>query len=110
LTIHSSPQITLVHLAADTIPLVGAALEIFPLENQKKSFWVPHTQKNRNKKNKQANPTEQLRTTPKLLIFDFNDGNQNARQGPYYAMLPSCSPGFSHVVAGLHCLCVGLRR
>ncbi len=34
-------------------------------------------QKNR-KKNEQAEPTEQLQTTPKSLIFDVNDGDQNA--------------------------------
>ncbi len=66
--------------------IIGAALEIFLPE---KKSWIPRTQKNRNKKNKQAEPTEQLGTSPKLLIFDFDDGNQNTRQGPYYTMLPS---------------------
>jgi hypothetical protein len=78
--------------------LVGAALEILPPENQKKKL-VPRTQKNRNKKNKQAKPTQQLGTTPKSLTFDFDNGNQNARRGQYYKILPSCSPGFSNVVA-----------
>jgi hypothetical protein len=55
----------------DSVPMIntllGAALEIFLLEKK----WVPRTQKNRNKKNEQAKPTEQLWTTPKSLIFDF---------------------------------------
>jgi hypothetical protein len=48
----------------------------FPTRKSKKTSWVPHTQKNRNKKNEQAKPTEQLQTTPKSLIFDFNNGDQ----------------------------------
>ncbi len=72
----------------------GAALEIFLPENKEK-FLVPRTQKNRYK----AKPTEQLRTTPKLLIFDFDDGDQNARWGQYYAMLSLRSPGYSNVEA-----------
>jgi hypothetical protein len=68
-----------------------AALEIFPLEHQKNS-WVPRIQKNKNKKNKQAKPTEQLRTTLKLLIFDVDNGNQNACRGQYYTMVTSRSP------------------
>jgi hypothetical protein len=74
------------------MPNVGAALEIFPLENQKKNLGFHVSKKNRNKKNEQAKPTEQLRTTPKLLIFNVDDGDQNARRGQYYAMLPLCSP------------------
>jgi hypothetical protein len=46
----------------------------------------------RNKKNEQAKPTDQLGTTLKSLIFDFDDGNQNACRGQYYAMLPLHSP------------------
>jgi hypothetical protein len=78
---------------------VGAALEIFLPENQNNS-WVPHSiQKNRNRKNKQAEPTEQLGTTPKMLIIDFDNYNQNACRDQYYAMLPLRSPGFSNIVA-----------
>jgi hypothetical protein len=61
---------------------IGAVLEIFPLENQKKLMGSTYT-KNKNKKNEQAEPTEQLRTSPKLLIFDFGNGNQSARRGQY---------------------------
>jgi hypothetical protein len=78
--------------------LVGATLKIFPQENQKKCL-VPRPKKNRNTNKEQAKPTEQLGTTLKLLIFDVDDGNQNARQGQYYAMLPMHSPGFSKLVA-----------
>ncbi len=56
----------------------------------------------------QNNNTGQL--TPKSLIFDFNDGDQNARRGPYYAMLPSRSTGISHVVGRSGRSCVRLRR
>jgi hypothetical protein len=37
----------------------------FPARKPKETAWVPHRQINRNKKNKQAEPTEQLWTTPK---------------------------------------------
>jgi hypothetical protein len=77
-------------------PLLGAALDFFPPEN-KKLFGSTYS-KNRSKKNEQAKPTEQLRTTPKLLIFDFDDGNQKGNRDQYYAMLPSRSPGFSNVL------------
>jgi hypothetical protein len=80
------------------LPSLGAALEISLPENQKKPLGF-HVCKKSKQKNKQAKPTEQLWTTPKLLIFDFDDGDQNALRGQYYAMLPSPFPGFSNVVA-----------
>ena len=87
---------------------VGAALEIFPPEIKKTLWFHVHT-KIETKKNEQAEPTEQLGTSPKLLIFDFSDGDQNTRRGPCYMSLPLRSPGLSKIVARLHRLCVQLR-
>jgi hypothetical protein len=53
----------------------------FPTRKSKKISWVPHSQKNGNKTNEQAKPTEQHGTTPKSLIFDVDNGNQNASRG-----------------------------
>jgi hypothetical protein len=71
--------------------LLGAALEIFLLENQKKLLGSTYP-KNWKQKNEQAEPTEQLGTTLKSLIFDVDDGDQNACWGQYYTMLPLRSP------------------
>jgi hypothetical protein len=68
------------------------------LDRKSKKNWVPHTSKNRNKKQaSQANRT--TRDNPEITFFVFHDGNQNAHWGQYYAMLPSRSPGFNDDVA-----------
>jgi hypothetical protein len=88
---------------------VGATLEIFPPENKKQLFGSTYPTKRNKKASKQAKLTEQLGKTPKSLIFNFDAGNQNARRGQHYPMLPSCSPGFSNIVAYGHRLCMPLR-
>jgi hypothetical protein len=54
----------------------------FPARKSKKNSWVPRTKKIETKK-EQAEPTEQLGASPKLLIFDFDDGDWNTIRGLY---------------------------
>jgi hypothetical protein len=54
-------------------PMVGAALENFPVRKQKQKFWFHVRKKNRSKKKCHE---EQFVPPPKLVISTFDDGGQ----------------------------------
>jgi hypothetical protein len=59
--VHHPIWLAIVPITDGKHPTVGAALEVFPLENQKKIFLVPNMQKKKwNEKNERAEPTEHL--------------------------------------------------
>jgi hypothetical protein len=55
-------------------PSLGAALEIFPTQRQKYSYWF-HVGKKKKEKKELAAHTEQLVPPPKLPISAFNNGD-----------------------------------